>query len=148
MPQPAGRVARHRVGRGDKGVGSVVDIKMDALSAFKKDVAVFSLRFLQAFFHLGEVGHQARGEGQQVFAHGVFIKGVKFVEVAQQNILFLQGVRNLGAHEVGIGQIACAQAHARGLVFVAGADAASCGAYLVPGAFGFARPDPGFCGRA
>ena len=133
-----GSVARHGIGRGHKGIGAMVDIQMDALSAFKKNVAALGLHFLQAVFHFGEVGRDARGQSQQFFADSGFVQGIKFVEVAQQGVFFLQGVGHLGAHQGRIGEVAGAQAYAGGLVFIAGADATTGGTDLVGGALGLA----------
>ena len=116
----------------------MVDIQVDALSAFKKNVAAFRLNFLKPVFHFSQIGHKTRSQRQQFFANGGFVQGIKFVQIAQQGVLFLQSVRHFGAQQGRIGQVASPQAHARGLVFVTGADAASGGADLVGGALGFA----------
>ncbi len=111
---------------------------MGALRAFKQDVAALALHFLEAGLHIREVGDKTRGQGQQAFGHGVGIERLKFVKLAQQDVFFLQGVGHLGAHQVGRGKVARAQAHAGGFVFITGAEAPARGADFVAGAADFA----------
>ena len=116
----------------------MVDVQVDALGAFEQDVLTGGLGLLDLGGGVLQIGRDARSDGQQLFADLVLVQGVVLVELAQQDVLFQQGVMHFFAHQLRVGQVTGTQAHAGGLVLIAGADAATGGADLLAGTLGFA----------
>ena len=76
------------------------------------------------------MGHHARGHGHDFVEHRVHGHGFAAVQAGQQGVLFQQRGLYLGAQKFGHGKVGGADADARHLVLVAGADAPARGADL------------------
>ena len=134
----AGRgLARDGVGRGDEGVGAVIDIEMGALGAFEEHVAACGHGILDDRGHVAEVGDQASGHRGDGFGHGHVVQGRHVVELGEKGIFFDKGLDDLATEQFGILEVTGPDADAGHFVFVARADAAAGGADLAAGAQGF-----------
>ena len=131
--QPGAGSGGHRVGRGDEGVGTEIDVQHGALGSFGQYFFAFGYGLVQVLFAVDE------GERFQGFDCGEPF-GLQFVQVevdfgaviVQHGEVFVHQCA-VAFHEVGQFGVAHAQAVAAGFVHVGGADAFQGGAY-----FGFA----------
>ncbi len=105
---------------------------MDALRAFEKDALALFPRLLEVGGNVGQMGHHARGRGHDLIKDRVHGERLHAVERGEEHVLFLERGGDLGAEQLGIGQIGSAHAHAGHLVLVAGTDAPARGADLLP----------------
>lgn len=83
----------------------MVDVQVDALGAFEQDVLTGGLGLLDLGGGVLQIGRDARGDGQQLFADLVLVQGVVLVELAQQDVLFQQGVMHFFAHQLRVGEV-------------------------------------------
>ena len=81
-------VARGGIGRGDKGVGSVIDIQMGALGAFEQDLFAGFTGLLKRHRHVGNIRFQSFGELSVLALDRFEIHGVGVQKVFQIKILF------------------------------------------------------------
>ena len=117
----------------------MVHVQMHALGAFPENLLAHAHGFLDDAGNVREVGRHAVGYAKDLLYDHFWVNGLCIVQALQKDVLFKKGLTHLGAHKVGIGQIACAQANAADLVLVAGTNAAAGGANLASGLVGFPR---------
>src|SRR5450432_662154 len=125
-----GSAAGNRAGRSDVGIGAVVDVQHGALRAFEEHGLVFVERAIDELGGVADVAANffAEREGFFNFLREIDVGAVSSLGEA---IFFGDDVGGFFAEELGIEQIAHAQAAASHFVFIGRADAARGGADFV-----------------
>ena len=126
------------VGRGDEGVGAVVDVQQRGLRALEDHELLVVERAVQQRSRVSDVLLQAVPVEQVLLGHRVQIERRVALERAQHQLLRLQRGHDLLLEDLLVEQVLDADAQTRCLVGVAGADAAFGRADLELSELGFA----------
>ncbi len=126
-PGPRRSLTRDGVGRGDEGIGPVIDVQQGALGAFKQDFLVRLDGVFQDAPDRGRIGQDFRRDLGQL---GDQLVGTVFgmPQAAAQRIVVVEDVLHPGLEGGGVGQVNDADSAAADLVLIGRADAAACGA--------------------
>ena len=124
------RRAGDRVGRGDERIRAVIDVQQRALGALEEQVTVGVEQVPGELRRVGDVLLEPVAVGGVLLDHRVQVERGVLVVRAQGEPLGLERGDDLLAQDLGVEQVLHADAQARRLVGVAGADAAARGADL------------------
>ena len=128
------RLARHRVGRGDEGIGAVVDVQQHRLRTLEQHALAGLARRVQLAPGRTDIGRDTGRDAVQRRQQRARIH-FRRAKTLAQHIVVRQQALDLAGQRRRILQVDGADGAPSHLVFIGRADAALCGAQLLAGRF-------------
>jgi len=122
--EPGRRAAGRRAGRGDEGIGAVVDVEEDPLGAFEEDLLAPRRPLVEELRDVPDVGHELLRPTRVLLEHGLGVEGGQ-AEGPQDGILGGDVLGDLLPEHPEVGQVAGPDAQSGRLVLVGRADPAA-----------------------
>ena len=116
------------IGGCDIGIGTMVDIKQAALSAFEHDSPALFPELVEPSAHIGHVFPEVISQFQRFFEHGCGLQWIHAKAVLQYEIMVIENVFDFLRQSFGVQQVRSAQSSPGYLILIGRADSSAGGA--------------------